>query len=106
MMELKALSINSFLVDYFISSILNNTSGSKIEVEEFLNVNLNTILNDQRNIQLNTHSMVRFLPYLLNNPNDSYFTNPVPYKPDNAFKFEIQEELLAMKEAHKIKEYG
>lgn len=106
MMRLKGLTSNSFLIDYFISSILNNTSCSKIDVDNFLNTNLNTILNDQRNNQLNTHSFTRYTPFLLNNSCESEFSKPVPYKPDNAFNFELQDELEQMNEAHKIKEYG
>jgi hypothetical protein len=105
-MELKGLSINLFLINYFKETILKNTSGSKIDVDQFLETNLNTILNDQRNIQLNKHSFVRFRPFLLNNSYKSLFSNVVPFKPDNSFIFELEDELETMKEAHKISEYG
>lgn len=103
-MELKGLNTNSFLINYFIQAILNNTSGSKIDVDNFLNQNLNTILNDQRNIQLNQHSFVRIKPLLLNNScsrsataeslnlqnldkplQTKSFQSVVPFKPMNDF---------------------
>lgn len=92
-MELKGLNTNSFLSNYFIQAILNNTSGSKIDVDKFLNQNLNTILNDQRNIQLNQNSFVRIRPLLLNNSESlnlqnlqtKSFQSVVPFKPMNDF---------------------
>jgi hypothetical protein len=84
-MELKGLNTNSFLINYFIKAILTNTSGSKIDVDNFLNQNLNTIINDQRNIQLNKHSFVRIRPLLLNNTNQSPFPSIIPFKPMDDF---------------------
>lgn len=84
-MELKGLNTNSFLSNYFIQTILTNTSGSKKDVDNFLNKNLNTILNDQRNIQLNRHSFIRIRPLLLNNSNQSPFQSTVPFKPMDDF---------------------
>jgi hypothetical protein len=104
--ELKGLTVNQFLINYFISTILVNTSGIKLEVDNFLNTNLTTIMNDRRAIQLGVNSFVRFQPFLLNNSCESFFSKPLPYKSDDAFKFEIQDELEAMTEAHKISEYG
>jgi hypothetical protein len=104
--ELKGLNVNQFLINYFISAILVNTTGLKMEVDCFLNTNLTTILNDRREIQLGVNSFVRFYPFLLNNSCESLYSKPLPYKSDNAFKFEIQDELEAMTEAHKISEYG
>lgn len=105
-MELKGLTINPFLIHYFIEAIIKNTSGFKIDVDNFLNMNLNTILNDQRNIQLNNHAFTRIKPILLNNSNKSDFASIVPFKPDNLFKIELEEELENMKESHKLSEYG
>jgi len=82
-MELKGLDTNPFLVNYFLKAIL--TSWVKIDVDYFLNQNLNTILNDQRNIQLNQHSFVRIRPLLLNNSNQSPFQSIIPFKPMNDF---------------------
>jgi hypothetical protein len=105
-MELKGLTINPFLIHYFIEAIIKNTSGFKIDVDNFLNMNLNTILNDQRNIQLNNHAFTRIKPILLNNSNKSDFASIVPFKPDNLFNIELEEELENMKESHKLSEYG
>ena len=105
-MELKGLSTNLFLIDYFIGSILKNTLGDKLSVDTFLNTNLNTILNDQRNIQLNAHSFVRTNPFLLNNSSQSYYSSLIPFNSDNAFIYELQEELNTMKEVKTISEYG
>src|ERR1700677_2217560 len=99
MMASKGLEINPFLINYFIGAILNNTSGNKIDVDNFLNTNLNTIMNDQRNLQLNKHSFVRYKPFLLNNSSTSYNSSVLPYVPDDAFAYELKEELEAMKEA-------
>ena len=99
MIESKGLDINPFLINYFIEAILNNTSGNKIDVDNFLNTNLNTIMNDQRNLQLNKHSYVRYKPFLLNNSTTSYNSSILPYIPDDAFAYELKEELEAMKEA-------
>ena len=104
--ELKGLTGNQFLINYFISAILINTSGIKFEVDTFLNTNLTTIMNDRRAIQLGVNSFVRFNPFLLNNSCESFFSKPLPYKSDDAFKFDLQDELSAMTEAHKIAEYG
>jgi hypothetical protein len=104
--ELKGLTVNQFLIDYFISAILINTSGIKFEVDTFLNINLTTIMNDRRAIQLGVNSFVRFKPFLLNNSCESFFSKPLPYKSDDAFKFDLQDELSSMTEAHKIAEYG
>src|SRR6202789_1178220 len=106
MMESKALEINPFLINYFIGAILNNTSGNKIDVDNFLNTNLNSIMNDQRNLQLNQHSFVRYRPFLLNNSSTSYYSSVLPYTPDTAFDYELKEELEAMKEAQSTSEYG
>jgi len=105
-MELKGLTINSFLVHYFVGTLLVNTSGIKSDVDNFLNINLNTILNEHRNIQLNQQAIIRFRPFLLNNSNESEFNKVLPFKSDDAFKFELQDELNNMKEAHKLSEYG
>lgn len=96
------------MIEYFNGAILKNTSGTKLDVDNFLNKNLNIILNDQRNIQLNKHSSLRFKPFLLNYPQNlnSSFPSVVPYKPDNSFAFELQDELDSMREAQKITEYG
>lgn len=99
LMELKGLNTNLFLIEYFIASIINNTSGDKSDVDIFLNKNLSTILNDQRNVQLDTHAFTRIKPYLLNNSNDSAFPSVVSYKPDNSFAYELQEELENRREA-------
>jgi len=105
-MELKGLSPNLFLIDYFIGSIFKNTLADKLAVDTFLNTNLNTILNDQRNIQLNAHSFVRTNPFLLNNSSQSYYSSLIPFKSDNAFIFELQDDLNTMKEVKNISEYG
>jgi len=105
-MEFLGLPVNQFLIDYFISSILLNTSGLKLEVDTFLNKNILTILNDRRNIQLAVNSFVRFQPFLLNNSCESLFSKSLPYKSDDAFIYDLQDELESMKEAHKISEYG
>jgi len=106
MMESKGLQINQFLIDYFIGAILKNTTGNKMDVDNFLNTNLNTIMNDQRNLQLNQHSFVRYRPFLLNNSSTSYYSSVLPYTPDTAFDYELKEELEAMKEAQSTSEYG
>jgi hypothetical protein len=103
-MQLRGLTINNFLIHYFIGTIIINTSGLKLDVDNFLNMNINTILNDQRNIQLNQHATIRFKPFLLNNSNESDFNNTLPFKSDDAFKFELQDKLNNMKEAHKLSE--
>ena len=106
MMKSKGLQINQFLIDYFIGAILKNTTGNKMDVDNFLNTNLNTIMNDQRNLQLNQHSFVRYRPFLLNNSSTSYYSSVLPYTPDTAFDYELKEELEAMKEAQSTSEYG
>ena len=106
MMKSKGLQINQFLIDYFIGAILKNTTGNKMDVDNFLNTNLNTIMNDQRNLQLNQHSFVRYRPFLLNNSSISYYSSVLPYTPDSAFDYEFKEELEAMKEAQSNSEYG
>ena len=100
------LPSNQFLIDYFISSILLNTSGLKLEVDTFLNKNITTILNDRRAIQLGVNSFVRYHPFLLNNSCESSFSKALPYKSDDAYIFDLQDELESMTEAHKISEYG
>jgi hypothetical protein len=86
--EFMGLNSNDFLIQYFISSIVSNTSGIKLEVDNFLNTNLNTILNDQRNTQLNKHAVVRYRPFLLHNTATSYFSTLLPYTQDNSFDYE------------------
>jgi len=100
-MKLKGLDGHFFLINHFLNSISNNTTGNKIEVDKFLNTNLNTIINDRRNIQLHQHAFSRFSPFLLNNNSHSPLSrsNVVPYKSDGAFSYEWQEQLDAMKEA-------
>jgi hypothetical protein len=87
-MLLKGLDINPFLMDYFITSILNNTSGNRNDVYNFLNTNLNSILNSRRNTQLNNNSFFRVRPFLLNNSNTSLFPNELPFKSDDTFDYE------------------
>lgn len=98
-MELRGLDSNDFLIDYFISATLNNTNGIKLDVDNFLDTNLNTILNDQRNSQLSQHAMVRYFPFLLNNTATSYYSNPIPYTQNTAYLFELQNDLDNMKAA-------
>jgi len=79
--KLKGLTSNIYLVEYFIQAILNKvSSGSQLDVENYLNKDLDTIVKDNRNIQLNKHSFVRIRPFLLNNSNNSGFPSVVPYK--------------------------
>jgi hypothetical protein len=79
--KLKGLTSNIYLVEYFIQAILNKvSSGSQLDVEKYLNKDLDTIVKDNRNIQLNKHSFVRIRPFLLNNSNNSGFPSVVPYK--------------------------
>jgi hypothetical protein len=85
---LKGLNSNTFLIDYFVSAILNNTNGLQIDVDNFLNTNLTTLLNQQRNIQLNSHSFARIRPFLLNNNYDTGFPSLIPYKENLEFKSE------------------
>lgn len=95
--EFIGLNSNDFLIQYFISSIVSNTSGIKLDVDNFLNTNLNTILNDQRNTQLNKHAVVRYRPFLLHNTATSYFSTLVPYTQDNSFDYEWEEFLNNLK---------
>lgn len=104
LMKIKGLTGHPFLIDHFNDSLLKNTSGSKEEVDNFLNENLNTILNDKRKSQLNKHGIIRVRPLLLNNSNNSAFPNVLPYKSDNSFDFEWQDQLESMREAQKLTE--
>ena len=99
LMLLKGLDINPFLMDYFITSILNNTSGNRNDVYNFLNTNLNSILNSRRNTQLNNNSFFRVRPFLLNNSNTSLFPNELPFKSDDTFDYEWQELSDSIEEA-------
>jgi len=79
--KLKGLISSNYLVEYFITAIFNNvTSGSQLDVENYLNKDLDILLKDNRNSQLNKHSFVRIRPFLLNNSNNSGFPSVVPYK--------------------------
>ena len=91
MILIKGLTPNNFLIQYFIGAILENTSGDKSDVLKFLNTNLSTILTDTWNNQLNTHSFIRTKPYLLYNSNNSLYPNTVPFKLDNSFLYELEE---------------
>lgn len=102
--EFMGLNSNDFLIQYFISSIVSNTSGIKLEVDNFLNTNLNTILNDQRNTQLNKHAVVRYRPFLLHNTATSYFSTLLPYTQDNSFDYEWQEHLNNLKAGQTLSE--
>jgi hypothetical protein len=82
--ELKGLDSNDFLTQHFSNSLLSNTSGTKLDVDNFLNTNLNILLNDHRNTQLNKHSFVRFKPFILNNKAKSYYSPILPYIHDNS----------------------
>jgi hypothetical protein len=80
-MILKGLTSNNYLVEYFINTILKNvTSGSQLDVENYLNKDLDILLKDNRNAQLNKNSFVRIRPFLLKNSNNSGFPSVVPYK--------------------------
>ena len=85
--KLKGLTSNIYLIEYFINCILSKATShsiSQLEVENFLNKDLNILLKDKRNIQLNNHSFTRIKPFLLNNSNNSGFPSVVPYKSDKS----------------------
>jgi len=87
--KLKGLTSNTYLVEYFIRAILSNiTSGSQLEVDKYLNGDLDILLKDNRNLQLNNHSFVRIRPFLLNNSNNSGFPSVVPYKSNNSIELD------------------
>jgi hypothetical protein len=91
---LKGLNSNNFLVDYFVSAILNNTKGSQIDADNFLNTNLNILINQQRNIQLNSHSFARVRPFLINNHLfnlNTGLSSLIPYKENLELKAEWEE---------------
>lgn len=97
--ELKGLDSNDFLTQHFSNSLLSNTSGTKLDVDNFLNTNLNILLNDHRNTQLNKHSFVRFKPFILNNKAKSYYSPILPYIHDNSWMYELEEHNKAMEAA-------
>jgi hypothetical protein len=89
--KLKGLDSNNYLVEYFIKAILKNVeSGSQLDVENYLNKDLDILLKDNRNVQLNKNSFVRITPFLLNNSNNSGFPSVVPYKSIESVVAEIK----------------
>lgn len=87
--KLKGLTSNIYLIDFLIAAILRNVkTGSQLEVENFLNKDLNILLKEKRNIQLNNHSFIRIKPFLLNNSNNTGFPNVVPFKPDKTIELD------------------
>jgi hypothetical protein len=77
----KGLDSNEFLVNYFVSAILKNVvDDSPLNVDNYLNIDLNKLLKDNRMAKLNSHAFMRTRPFLINNPTHSAFPNIVPYK--------------------------
>jgi hypothetical protein len=72
--EDRGIDPNQYLTDWFISAATKNTNGSKVEIENFVNKNLDIIIKNERESQLNTHAFKRVKPFLKHitdkNPND------------------------------------
>jgi hypothetical protein len=72
----KGIDPNQPLTDWFISAALKNTNGTQLEVDSFVEQNLNILLKNQREAQLNTHAFERFKPFLIHKTNQSPNTFP------------------------------
>ena len=72
----KGIDPNQLLTNMFISAVLKNTDGTQLEVDFFVEKNLNIILKKQREAQLNTHGFDRFKPFLMHKTNQE--TNAFP----------------------------
>lgn len=95
---------NYFLINHLIASILNTTSGFKLDVDKFLINNINILINDHRKLKLNKNSFVRYKPFLINNKLESKFNPLIPYKSDDQFQYELQDLLESMEEAKNTSE--
>lgn len=88
----KGIDPNQPLTDWFISATLKNTNCTQIEVDSYIELNLNLILKNQREAQLNTHAFERVKPFLIHKTNQepNTFPNVIPIS-NIMSEYEIQE---------------
>lgn len=101
----KGIDPNQPLTDWFISAALKNTNGTQLEVDAFVETNLNIILKNQREAQLNTHAFDRFKPFLIHRLNQEPNTFPsiIPISKIMS-EYETQEIIDAFNKEKDIKE--
>jgi hypothetical protein len=88
----KGIEPNQPLTDWFATASLKNTNGSQLEVDAFIENNLNILIKNEREAQLKTHAFERFKPFfkhkIKNDPNS--FPSIIPI-PNTMSEYEIQE---------------
>jgi hypothetical protein len=102
----KAIEPNQPLIDWLITSTLNNTNGSKLEIDAYINSNLNIIQKEERDSQLMTHAFERTRPYPIKKIDPSPYAFPAYMSMKRHMdEWESQELIDAMNETKDIQEY-
>jgi len=80
----KAIDPNKYLIEWLINSTLNNTNGNKLEIDNYIEINLNKIQKNERESQLMSHAFERTRPYPITRIDPSPHAFPVymPMKKD------------------------
>jgi hypothetical protein len=88
----KGIDPNQHLTEWFISAALKNTNGNQLEVDNFIEINLNILIKSQREAQLNTYAFERFKPFLMHkiNQEPNNFPTVIPIS-KNISEYENQE---------------
>jgi hypothetical protein len=102
----KAIEPNQPLIDWLINSTINNTNGNKLDIDPYIDSNLNIIQKGERESQLMTHAFERTRPYPIKKIDSSPYAFPVymPMKKDMD-DWDYQEFIDAMNETKNITEY-
>jgi hypothetical protein len=88
----KAIDTNEPLIDWFSSAALKNTNGTKLEVDTFMENNLNILQKIQREAQLNKHAFERIRPFIISHKNSqslTAFPSVIPFS-SSASKYDVE----------------
>jgi hypothetical protein len=77
---LKGLDYNPYLLNYLSDTLLKNTNGSNLDVNNYLNKDLNILSKNLIEARLNNHGFFRVKPFLIHKKYDLSYPNVIPYK--------------------------
>jgi len=77
---LKGLDFNPYLLNYFSDTLLKNTNGSNLDVNNYLNKDLNLLSKNLIDAKLNNRGFFRVKPFLIHKKYDLIYPNVIPLK--------------------------